>query len=394
WLYDRLAAAELIPERDEKREEREAKDAHKSILAPFLEAYIAKRGDVKPSTKLLYNQTKTNLCTFFGRGKPLTEITAGAAADFKRWLLTEARVQKEKSDSAKAGVQKKEGLAKATANRRTRCAKHFFEEALDHEIISKNPFRKVKGGSSVNKERMYFVPWDDAQKILDECPNAEWRAIVALVRFGGIRCPSELLPLKWEDVNFRDGMLTITSPKTAHADKPYRVIPEEVFCDVRPYLEDLLEVARARGPVKPTDYVITQYRQKNANLRTQFIRIMKRAGVEPWPKIFQNCRSSRETELIYMGYQIHEVCKWIGNSPQVAHDHYLQVLDSAQKLALEGSARRQCKRPMHGGKVAGNTPSTARGCKWDGNGRGSPAETKKNRGFSGAIEHAREDSNL
>ena len=82
-----------------------------------------------------------------------------------------------------------------------------------------------------------------------------------------------------------------------HVDKPFRMIPLDVFVEVRQSLEELFEVAQARGPVRPSDYVITRYRERNSNLRTQFLRIIKRAAVEPWPKLFQNLRSTRQTEL-------------------------------------------------------------------------------------------------
>lgn len=50
------------------------------------------------------------------------------------------------------------------------------------------------------------------------------------------------------------------------------------------------------------------------------------AGLEPWPKTFQNLRSTRETELAEQ-YPIHVVCKWIGNSAAIAATHYLQLTD-------------------------------------------------------------------
>jgi hypothetical protein len=36
---------------------------------------------------------------------------------------------------------------------------------------------------------------------------------------------------------------------------------------------------------------------RNVNLRTQFERIVKHAGLKKWPRLFHNLRSSRQTEL-------------------------------------------------------------------------------------------------
>src|SRR5690606_34490495 len=106
-----------------------------------------------------------------------------------------------------------------------------------------------------------------------------------------------------------------------------RVVP--LFPELRPYLEDALEVATPGDP-----HVITRYRDGNANLRTQLQRIIKRAGLTPWPKLFQNLRSTRETELAET-FPMHVVCKWIGNSHPVAVAHYLQTTDEHFKRATE-----------------------------------------------------------
>jgi hypothetical protein len=46
---------------------------------------------------------------------------------------------------------------------------------------------KVNG----NRERFYFVPLSHGDKVLEACPNAQWKLLFALSRFGGLRCPSE-----------------------------------------------------------------------------------------------------------------------------------------------------------------------------------------------------------
>ena len=39
-------------------------------------------------------------------------------------------------------------------------------------------------------------------------------------------------------------------------------------------------------------------RDSAVNLRTQFCRIIRRAGFAPWPKLWHNLRASRESELL------------------------------------------------------------------------------------------------
>ena len=91
-------------------------------------------------------------------------------------------------------------------------------------------------------------------------------------------------------------------------------------------------------PGEDQEFVITRYRDKNSNLRTQLERIIRKAGLTPWPKLFQNLRSTRETELAE-SLPIHVVCQFLGNSEAVAKKHYLQVTDEHFKQAVTTAHR-------------------------------------------------------
>lgn len=73
-------------------------------------------------------------------------------------------------------------------------------------------------------------------------------------------------------------------------------------------------------------------------MRTQLRRIIERAGLEPWPKTFQNLLSTRETELAE-AFPMHVVCKWIGNSEPVAAAHYPQLTDEHFDRAVGEAAQ-------------------------------------------------------
>jgi hypothetical protein len=75
-------------------------------------------------------------------------------------------------------------------------------------------------------------------------------------------------------------------------------------------------------------------------LRTQLYRILEEAKIKPWPKLFQNLRSSRETELL-KEFPIHVVCAWLGNTPKVAIEHYAQVTDDDFRKASGSEPGRQ-----------------------------------------------------
>jgi hypothetical protein len=100
---------------------------------------------------------------------------------------------------------------------------------------------------------------------------------------------------------------------------------------LRPYLEEAFD------PAEPgTAHVITSYRDRNANLRNQLNRIIVKAGLTPWSKLFHNLRATRQTELT-AAFRLHVVCRWIGNKQAVAAEHYLQVTDADFEKAAKNA---------------------------------------------------------
>ena len=133
--------------------------------------------------------------------------------------------------------------------------------------------------------------------------------------------------------------MVIHSPKTEHhAGGESRVIP--LFPELRPYLEEVWEQAEPG-----TEFVITRYRQKNVNLRTQLQKIIKRAGLKPWPKLFQNLRASRATELVN-SFPGHVAAAWLGHCEAIAEKHYWQVTDDHFEQAI--SAAQNPAQQAHG----------------------------------------------
>jgi hypothetical protein len=72
--------------------------------------------------------------------------------------------------------------------------------------------------------------------------------------------------------------------------------------------------------------MVTIAREAGKNSRTRFAKIIAKAGVEPWPKLFQNLRATRQTELAGE-HPAHVVCDWMGNSQAVASKHYLHTTE-------------------------------------------------------------------
>ena len=165
-------------------------------LKQFLDEYVGKRTDVKRGTATFYGHTSRCLVDYFGSDRPLGEIAPGDVDEWRLWL------------------GKHEKLAENTVRRRCGMAKQFFRFALRKRLIRENPFEGMKGCLvKENRERDYFVTMDEAAAVLESCPDAQWRLLFALSRFGGLRCPSEHLSLRWSDVDWERNRITVHSPK-------------------------------------------------------------------------------------------------------------------------------------------------------------------------------------
>jgi integrase len=268
-----------------------------ATLAEFLETYIVSRTDARPRTILNLRAAANRLLEFLGN-HDLRTITPANADAF--------------------AINLRSRYALATCGRTIKRCRQFFAVAMRQGIVGKNPFADVKAPACVNESRKSFIPASDAARLIDVCPDAEWRLLVALSRFGGLRTPSESLALRWTDIDWSRNRCRVDSPKTG-----CRWVP--IFPELLPYLQDAFDAAETGA-----QYIIAKHRGEN--LGTQLCRLIGRAGLKRWSRVWHNMRASRQTELS-QHFPPHVVCAWIGNTMVIAAKHYLQVTDADFKRA-------------------------------------------------------------
>ncbi len=273
---------------------------------------------VKASTRAAYKQATDSLREILGEDTPLASLTP-ADADNWRKAIAEPKPSDKKGEVGRT-------LAPATVAKRTIIAKGIFRKAARWKLIASNPFADLRTGSQANPDRSRFVTPESIRAILAACPDDQWRAIVALSRYAGLRCPSEIVALRWGDVNWERGRLTVRSPKTAgHEGHAVRVVP--MTPELRPILQSLFDRAEPG-----TEAVVPRLRDASMNLRTTFGKIIARAGVPIWPRLFHNLRASCACDWVEV-FPNHVVAGWLGHSPLIAAQHYLQTRDAHFDLA-------------------------------------------------------------
>lgn len=306
-LHEKLAALGLVTPRG-----RIDNGGIPTTIGRLWDDFFVRRPDLKKWTRSNLEQTKLRCVEFF-KLKPAAAITQGDAKDFRRWL-----VGKKYSPATVSGFVNK--------------TRQLFNDAIDHGLLTMNPFRKVGGGTQVNEERRFFVTREAIERVMEKAPSDQWKLLIALGRYAGLRIPSEAVSLKIADVDLERSRITITSPKTEKQGKSKRVIP--LWPELRPLIESVIKNATA-GQTRLLPILLPGY-----NPHTQFVRLIERAGLQPWPKVWQNLRSTRETELL-KDFPIHVVCGWIGNTERIARRHYLQTTeaDFDKAIGLQGAAK-------------------------------------------------------
>lgn len=310
-IYKRLAAVGLVEHRRQARTLDELLNVHLASL------------DVKEQSKSTFSHTARNLRDFFKPQRDFRSISAGDAKEFRVWLAAYGRNR---------GKNKGGPLAPATVSRRCRRAREVFAFAIDKDWIIKNPFRKMKGWVETNRERDFYLMLPAAKKLLDAA-ESELRLLIALVRFQGVRCPSEALPMQWDQINWEQSTILVRSPKTdRYPDGAQRIVP--IFEQFWPYLQAAWDRLPERQPLMFPNLQMT-----NPALSKRLAAACGLAGIPSWPKPWINLRASCETDLIREYRDIYRVAAWLGHSPQVALEHYNRIAKELESAAVGTSAK-------------------------------------------------------
>ena len=261
-----------------------------------------KSNDVKPQTLNMYSRCQEIFFETFSPNELVEKVTADRLLDWKAVLLTKF------APASVAGFMK--------------IAKTVFGWAVDHEWLSRNPMKKIPNGSFINRNKDRIITMEEYAKLLEACPNQEWRTIIALARIGGLRCSSELRQFRWSDVHWAENRFLVRSPKTErHEGHRERLVP--LFPELRTELDRHFSLDETKG----NEFVIQGLQNSSWNLHPAFQAIAKNAGLGNIIRPFDNMRMSRSNEVDREFGSIKESL-WIGHSERVKKEHYYRLEDS------------------------------------------------------------------
>ena len=286
-------------------------------LKELWDIFLKTKSKMKAATISSYEQVKDRFFTFFKENESLEKLTKERLLSWRESLSTE--------------------LAPASVATCIKQTKTCLTWAKNQGWIEKSPLDKIGRGSFRNKSNDRIIPMAEYYKLLDACPCQDWRAIIALARIGGLRAPSEVIALRWEDVNWEKNCFYVRSSKTEHHEgKESRIVP--IFPELKKELEALFFSPKSEGK----EFVINRYRSPKQNLGTTFGKIVTRAGLSEIPRPFDNMRMTRSNE-VYRRWGAYFEKEWIGHSNQVCQDSYLMIQDGDYEAASAWSVSTNAK---------------------------------------------------
>ena len=299
-----------------------AKERSSQTVGGFFAERLEKL-DCKPRTYSIYELAHKKFFAYVDQSLNLREVTAEMAHDFYHVNLVEA------------------GMADSYRAKTAKVIREFFDKAVKFDLIDKNPFAGFEITAEVNLKRHVFIDRAVIVKIIEAATDARWRCLLGFAGLCGLRTRSEVAAICWEHIHWDSNTFTVPKVKTKE-----RTVP--IFGDFRKYLEayhqqvigpDMLKVAT--GPIFPNC-------PKQPPLTRRLNRTVSQAGLQPWVKPWMNLRSSVETELVRQGFDLDTVSKWLGNSPDVARKHYLQITpDDIAKASAMGGKKKSADSPQH-----------------------------------------------
>jgi integrase len=272
-------------------------DAPKTIQHAWND-YIKHKTDVKPITIQNYRHCQSVFLESFPPDTKLSDITTDQLLDWKMRLYDD--------------------YAPATVVKICIEVKAMLQWAVKQKWIADSPMQDVKTTRVINRTKDRIITMDEYERLLDACPNQEWRIIIAMARIGGLRCPSELKQLRWSDI--KDDRFIVKSPKTErHAGQGTRIVP--LFPELKRELDD-----------RNGEYVIQSMQGTGWCISAPFQQIAKKAGltiVRP----FDNMRMTRSNEIrIRFGETKESI--WLGHSTKVMKDFYANLSDEEYAEAV------------------------------------------------------------
>ena len=189
-------------------------------------------------------------------------------------------------------------LSPVTVNKYVDILNIFLNYAVKRGYIDKNPANLLEKQHITKKHRELTI--EDLQKIIKNSPEHLAWALEVAYNTGTRTGESELLSLKWSDVDFDQGQIHIYASKT----KTERWLP------LKP---EFLEKLQYMKSISNCEYIVSYNDKKVSRLTKSFKTACKKAGIEYEVRMY-DVRHLFASVLCRAGISVGEVSRSIGHS--------------------------------------------------------------------------------
>lgn len=254
---------------------------------------ILRAGEVSLRTDQNFDATFAYLREKLGEDRDIRKIKPADADDWRVWLRAR-------------------GLSESTVCSHIRRAKVLFERACLRELIPRNPFDKLPSTDPAPTKDWYKLTEDEVSRLIDACPTNEWKRLVGLCAYAGLR-RGEALRLLHSDIDLARRRLYV------RPSGPYETTKERGrHCLLECVLSDLM----ATGD-KSAFVVGSLARMEVSTVFKGMVGIQKRAGII-FAHPFHTLRKWRASSWREQ-YPEFVVDGWLGHSASVARKHYVTI---------------------------------------------------------------------
>ena len=243
-----------------------------------------------------------------------------------------------------------EQIASSTASRAFVTAKSIFQQAVDDDMLAKNPMRTLKSPKRENVKPWVALEEEQIKKLMDTITDAEHRLIFKLDAVTGLR-RGELMGLRVQDVNFDRHTIAIRQtvkyvnrkvyisqyPKTSRSRRTVTVATE-ILPEIKAWIRDCRlkamrdELWQDNGLLFPAEHGLP----RNPDYATRLGRKYRKLAALPENFCLHSLRHTSATQLLLHGINYKVVQERLGHSsPVVTLKTYAHVMPGQDEEAAE-----------------------------------------------------------
>lgn len=231
-----------------------------------------------------YKTTFNFLLKYFKSTTNLHQITVQQLQDYFHWRLNKSSIYQIRKDRINISS--------------------FYRYAVERNYATDNPIRNIRAFKPPQKQPLYFSK-EDFAKWLDACDREDIRNVAIAGVYTGMRL-TELVNLRWNEVDFRNRMIILSNQNTITKNKQVRTCPMSI--KLMQLMTDLQQHSKSDRVFSfDTSGIAQNYVSK------QFKIAVRKAGINE--KLhFHSLRHTYASWLVQLNVPIYTVSRLLGHS--------------------------------------------------------------------------------